>query len=251
MTVPNLLRPSPAKLIAVFGPLSPGGAVAIGAHRLRLETEGGIPVYVREHDGVSHVRKLVGPGHQLVLHPVEPLRLPEEITRYLELSFDPLVVGPGEEEVVHLLFPFDLGVFVCSPGATDLIDLFSLNSPKFSLYGPLTGGFVTRWHRSPLSVERPRPDPCVEGILRLSIRNQTRDWVEVGRAVFDCGGMKLWFGDRVGMVASMRILRANHAETEVQDEPLVPGWTRAMELMSSKRIPGLSRPSCTMEAGVR
>ncbi len=210
-----------------------------------------MPVYVREHAGSTPVRKQVGSGHRLVLHPVEPLRLPEEITQFLELAFDPHLIGPGEEQVVHLLFPFDLGVFVCSPGATDLIDLFSLNRPKFSLYGPLTGGFVTRWYRSRLSVGRPTPDPYVEGVLRLSIRNQTRDWVEVGRAVFDCRGMKLWFGDRVGMVGSMRILRSSHAETEVQDEPLMPGWTRATELLSSKRIPGLSRPCCTMEAGVR
>jgi hypothetical protein len=236
----------------VFGRLAPDTTLRFGENVLNLGLNDDTLVYERGTGGRSLVSKTIAGSDGMVFaHPVEPLRLPEEVARHIEIVFDPIIVEAGREQTVYLLFPFDIGVFVQGSSGSEVIDLFSLTSPKFSLYGPVNCGVITRWHRSPLFFDLPSADPLREGILRLTIRNQTRDWAELGRVVFDCGGVKLWFGDRVGMVASMRILRTNHAETEVRDEPLMRDWVRAIELLPSKRIPGLSRPSCSMETGYR
>ena len=59
--------------------------------------------------------------------------------------------------------------------------------------------------------------PYAEGILELTLRNTTSEWVSISKAIFNAYGMKLYYEDSVFMKAHMDILSKNTAETSFDD----------------------------------
>ena len=171
--------------------------------------------YKRICNGESAERIIASENGSVIINPVEPLNLPKEVTRYLEVHFNPIFVEPETTRQVYLTFPLEIGVFINAKEDNDLIDVFSLVKPKYSLYGPPDHGCVTRWHESAIYPEIPKTDPHREGVLDLTIVNEGRTWIEVSRAVFVNPGMTIWYGDHVAMSAKMELFSNIVAETRV------------------------------------
>lgn len=193
-------------------------------------------IYKRVCRGEPAERTIASDNGSIIINPVEPLNLPKEVTRHLELHFNPIFVEPETTRQLYLTFPLEIGVFIRAKDDYDLLDIFSLAKPKYSLYGPPDYGRVTRWHESAIHQEIPKTDPLQEGVLDLTIVNEGRSWIEVSRAVFVNTGMTIWYGDFVLMSASMELFSNLVAETRVISMPEKPGFTRSLPAYSAKKV---------------
>ncbi len=192
--------------------------------------------YKRVCRGEQVERTIASDNGSLIINPVEPLNLPKEVTRYLEVHFNPLFVEPETTRQLYLTFPVEIGVFIRAKGDHDLLDVFSLAKPKYSLYGPPDYGCVTRWHESAIHPDIPDTDPLREGVLDLTIVNEGRTWIEVSRAVFVNAGMTIRYGGYVAMSAKMELFSNIVAETRVLSTPDKPGFTWSLPAYSAKNV---------------
>jgi hypothetical protein len=202
---------------------------------LWFERSDGFYTYNR-HSGGDKLQKIIGgvPG-DIIINPVEPVNLPKEVTRYLEIHFSPVAIGPEGSQVVYLTFPIEIGVFLESKGDYDVLDIFTLTRPKYSLYGPAEEGVITRYAESQVYDRIPGTDPMKEGVMALSITNASRSWVEVSRVVIDTDTLSLYYGDMVSMVAVMKILSRDIADIHTGDRPLLEGMKQSVLVARIKK----------------
>ncbi len=183
------------------------------------------------------VEKIVASASQAVfIHPVEPINLPKEVTRYLEIVFPPVIIEPESKKTVFLTFPVEIGIFVSAKDDYQLLDVFSRCLPKYSLYGLPENGVITRYHESPVSESYGETDPSCEGVLQLDIRNTSRGWVEVSRAVFESYFMPIYFGDLVAMSGEMVIFSKMIAETRIYERPFRQGMELAIPAIKARKL---------------
>ncbi len=192
--------------------------------------------YKRVCRGESAERTIASENGAITINPVEPLNLPKEVTRNLEVHFKPIFIEPEVTRQFFLTFPVEIGVFIRAKGDYDLLDVFSPAKPKYSLYGPPDYGCVTRWHESAIHSGIPDTNPLREGVLDLTIVNEGRTWIEVSRAVFVNAGMTIWYGDYVWMSARMELFSNIVAETKILQAPEKPGMTRSLPAYSAKKV---------------
>ncbi|MDD1678522.1 MAG: DUF432 domain-containing protein [Methanomicrobiales archaeon] len=222
----------------MFGRYDYSLAIDDGILKLGVEKRAGLNVYYRDLAG-DHKEKVLGPeSAPLVIHPVEPISVPKQVTLFLEISFDSVLLGPTAKKTIFLTFPIEIGVFLEAGSATEMLDTFSYLPSKFSLYGTPKTGVITKWYRSRVYSDAPTVDMKKEGVLRLEIENTTKDFAEVARAVFEANGMVLYFDqDQVGMNAQMTIKSSLTAETSFFECPYQEGMEKAIELRTAKKIP--------------
>lgn len=207
-----------------------------------IEPFGSFFRYYRQIPGEGCVEKNILSGiGKIVVNPVEPLNLPKEVTNYLEIEFKPLFVEPFSEKEIYLLFPIEIAVFVDAKDDIEILDIFSLRKPKYSLYGAPSEGVVTRWVFSDVFVSIPEVNRNMQGVLKLNIDNPTKEWVEISRVVFESYGMKIYYGDIVSMNARMKIISKNIAETEFFDRPLQARQNKSIELYTARDLPVVKR----------
>ncbi|MHC1626613.1 MAG: DUF432 domain-containing protein [Methanoculleaceae archaeon] len=224
--------------------------LAEGDLSLSISEEDGQLWYHRNLRGDRYDTIIAASGGSVTINPVEPLNLPSRITGFLEIQFDPLIIEPEKKETIYLTFPLEIGVFIYSRRDLEVLDIFSLNRPKYSLYGSPKDGVITRIHTCHVSASPPVIDPWREGVLDLTIRNTTDEWVRVSRAVFDGYGMKIYYDDKgATMLATMKILDRMSAETSFYDMPLRDGMKRSIEIYHTRHIPVMKRVF-TMEQGL-
>lgn len=217
---------------------------------LSIEPEDGTYLYRRTLNGQTRTRTLLSSGGRLIINPVEPLNLPKEICETLLVEFDPFTMEPGAEQTIYLTFPVEIGVFVAGRGNLELLDIFSWNSQKYTLYGSSEKGVIARWwpsktHRSP-----PDLDPLKEGLISLEVANTTREWVEISKVVLDGSAMKIYYGTAVSAQAWMRILSTMVAETGFYDRSAREGQKKAVELFTARGLAGVERQRFLMDRGL-
>jgi len=201
---------------------------------LAIEEDGGFLRYSRRCCGTT-VRKILGTRQgRAVISPVEPINLPQEVTPYLEVRFTPVACEPDSVQTLYLTFPVEIGVFLEARGSYDVLDIFTLTSPKYSLYGTPVEGIITRYHESDVFPGIPEIDLVREGVLSLTIRNSSRGWVEVSRVVMDCSGFVLFCGDMVSLTARMEVLSRDLADVRIGDQPLCEGMFPATLLARAR-----------------
>lgn len=197
----------------------------------------GYYTYSRNIVGTDAVEKrILSDEGRIIINPIEPLNLPSEITNLLEIEFDSLVIEPFGRKEVYLTFPIEIGVFIAAKENIQVLDIFSLSPPKYSLYGPSNGGVITRWWNSDVYDSIPDVNRDIQGVMQLTIENTQREWIEVSRAVFEGYGMKIYFGDIVSMVTRLKIINQRLAETEFYDKPLTEGQNKALELYTAREL---------------
>jgi len=200
------------------------------------EGEKNIVVYRR-----GDVEKIVRASSDIkfLVHPVEPLNLPEEITYLLEINLSsPITVPPREAVEFYLTFPVEIGVFVSGKNSIKIIDIFSLTSHKFTLYGSVRSGRVCRYWKSNVYFSLPkRIDITREGVVKVLAINTTKEWVTVSKVVLSAWGMKIFFSEKlVCMNSVMKILSDSVAETRFIEKPLDEGMEKSIEIFKVKKV---------------
>ncbi len=220
----------------MFGRFSYPCSYAGNEFSFSIERDGDFFRYRREclHERVEKIVASAIPA--VFVHPLEPVNLPKEVTRYLEIVFPPLIIEPESKKTVFLTFPIEIGVFVTAKDDYQLLDVFSQCLPKYSLYGSPENGVITRYHESPVSDSLVRTGPVCEGILQLEIRNTSRGWVEVSHAVFESYYMSIYFGDFVAMSGEMVIFSKMIAETRIFERPFQDGMELALPAVKARKI---------------
>ncbi len=210
--------------------------------------EESISIEVTEEDGLLVYRRVCGdetreiiissPGGELIINPVEPVNLPKNITRFLEIEFETFVMSPESEDLIYLTYPIEIGVFLKTGKSASLIDIFSQVPGKYSLYGSPRAGEIVRWHKSDIYRNLPETDNLREGVISLKIINPERKIVEVSKAVFDSYGMKIFYNDWYAtMSAEMKLLPKDEAETRFLNVPIIEGTEGIIELYYGRDIP--------------
>jgi len=207
---------------------------------VRVERVNGKLIYEREG-----LRKIL-PECEIVVNPVEPINLPKNVTRYLEIEFPPILLKPNSSETIYLKFPIEIGVFAKHGDKVAVVDVFSYEKPKYTLYGSPRRGVVCRWFFSDVYYYIPEVDRLRHGVMRLDIKNGG-DWVEVGKVVLDCYAMKIYYDSFASCWAEMKVIGKSTAITDFLDRPIAKGMKKALELYTTRRLMG---KSFTMEWGL-
>ncbi len=217
-----------------------------------IEQDGNFFRYRREcrHEKVEKIIASAGPA--IFIHPVEPVNLPKEVTRYLEIVFPTVIIEPESTKTIFLTFPLEIGVFVTAKDDYQLVDIFTKCLPKYSLYGEPDDGVITRYHESALSESYEKPNPDCEGLLKLDIRNTSRGWIEVSRAVFESYFMPIYFDEMVAMSGEMVIFSKMIAETRIHERPFREGMELAIPAIKARKLlhVDVERKGYLMEHGV-
>ncbi len=219
---------------------------------LSVQSDGKWLYYHRKAEDETEEKQLPKEIDSLLLTPVEPVNTPKAITNYLLIELQrPLILNPQGQSRVYLRFPVEIGVFVGRDQRDfHCIDIFSLSKKKFTLYGDVTHGVICKYYSSDLHPEPPQVDPLIEGIVELTLENTEKEWVEVGRVVFNAYHMKIYYSeDSVTMKAKMTVKDRMLAETEFINKPLFKGMKKSIELHVSRKLPVVST-SFVMEWGL-
>ncbi|ADB58299.1 DUF432 domain-containing protein [Archaeoglobus profundus] len=215
---------------------------------LSIERDGDFYVYERVCKGDLMTKRIKGFG-KIILNPVEPVNLPKNITSLIEIEFkEKVVVGPRSKLTIYVTFPIEIGVFVVSDSSLNVLDVFTLNSLKYTLYGTPGRGVICRYWLSDIYTSPPRLDCLREGIIELEISNSSDNWVEVGKTVLDVYSMKIYYDDsRVVSKAVMNVTSRGVAETQFLDGNY--NMKKAIEIYVAKKLQVLKR-SFVMEWGL-
>jgi uncharacterized protein len=235
----------------VFGSFEPPLSITMDDLSLSMVTEDGTVSYTREQGKELVEKTLLSEKCRIMIHPVEPVNLPRNITSYLLVEFDrPLMVPPRSSSLVYLTFPVEIGVFVAGGKEVDVVDIFSFVRPKFTQYGDLTRGYICRYWRSAVTTQIPETDPLKDGVLHLEVSNPTQEWVELTKVVLNTYEMKIFFADDlVSAKAVTRILKEGMAEADFIDSPTRKGMEHSIELFKSRKNTVMSR-KFVMEGGL-
>lgn len=162
---------------------------------------------------------ILGDGKHIIINPVEPLNTPKEITTNLMIEFEKvLLLSGGAKKKIFLTFPIEIGIFIADKGNKNiqLLDVFTLASQKFTLYGPVSNGVVCKHWKSAIYSVPPSINPLIEGVMELTLRNTTSEWASITKAVFSAYGMKLYYNIDVLMKARMNIRSKSTADTDFE-----------------------------------
>ncbi len=214
---------------------------------LSIERDNNFYVYKRVCKDDLVTKKIAGSG-KIVLNPVEPVNLPKNITSLIEIEFkENVVIEPRSKLTIYITFPIEIGVFVVNR-SLNVLDVFTLNTPKYTLYGTPGRGVVCRYWSSDVYSSPPKVDSLREGTIELEISNSSDSWVEVGKIVLNVYGMKIYYDDsRVISKAVMNLTSRGIAETQFLDGNY--NLKKAVEIYVAKKLHVL-RKSFVMEWGL-
>ena len=228
----------------------PDFSTKIGDISIRFEKDGSFYRYVREN-GDRKEKNLFTNSGRVIINPVEPVNLPKEITNFMQIKLEkPFLAEPKSSVEVYLTFPIEIAIFVAAKKSVGLIDIFSLQKPKYTLYGNPRTGIICRYWESKIYSEIPEVDKYREGVMKLRITNSDDEWIEVGSVVLDIYGMKIYYDEEmVYSAASMNVTSSKVAETRFIERPLRDGMKKALELYVARRI-AVTRSKFIMEWGL-
>ncbi len=186
---------------------------------------------------------------EILIVPVEPLNLPHQVANYLMIEFGKeIMLEPGSKQTVFLTFPIEIGVFVGRKEKDDILDIFTLTKPKYTLYGEPRNGFICKYWKSNIYMQKPDTNPLFEGLIKLSINNSSHNWVSVNKALFNSVGMKIYYNDNcVSMKAQMKIIEEETAEIEFMSSPLQKEMKKSPELYTLNRLSVASKKAVMLE----
>ena len=201
---------------------------------ITMERLGDIIRYTRDLGDSIVEKQIATKVDRVIIHPVEPMLLPQQLTRLLLVDFEvPLNIQPGKSVEINLSVPVDIAVFPYEKNTGEPLDVFTLARTKLTLFGTPDTGHICRYWRSSI-VEKPSTvEVHKEGWLSLTIRNDTGSWVQVNRTILEGHAMKLFFNENlVRMRGKMKITGKRLAETSVSDKSPQRGMTKSLEVMS-------------------
>jgi len=218
---------------------------------LSIQTEGGSLRYIRECLGEKVEKIILTNSSKILINPIEPLSKPKELTPYLLIELgNALVVEPKATQKVFMKFPIEIGVFISKDGDLEILDVFTLLKPKFTLYGDPRIGFICKYFKSDVYPSVPAADCLHEGVIELNITNTTTSWIEVTKAIFNAYGMKIYYNDNlVSMRANMKVKGAQIAESDFIDSPFETEMRKSLELYAVRKL-SIASTKSVMELGL-
>ncbi len=178
--------------------------------------------------------------NSILIHPIEPLNLPKELTSSLMIELNkPVVVDSGAKKRLYATFPLEIAVFIDTQQNKKPLDIFSLTKQKYTLYGDVNDGTICKYWSSDPQDEPPEDlNYLEEGILELAIENRSKEWQEVHKVVLSAYDMSIFFDDeKVAMSAKMTIREGETSETSVNDKAPFEGMKKASEIYRRKKMP--------------
>ncbi|MBN1298038.1 DUF432 domain-containing protein [bacterium] len=229
--------------ITMYGPHSLPWIIDQDDISIRIERMSSMIAYHRHCGERTLDKRIAGMVEEVVVHPVEPMLIHRHPVQFLLIHLaSPIQVAARTTTTIYGTFPLDIAVMTSDRTSDDPIDVFSAAPMKLTLYGSPDHGMLCRYWISPIEESPPETRPLQEGVLRLTLRNDTPRWTQISRVVLRGYDMKLFFDDTtVSMLAVMRIVGKNLAETDTENNPLRPGMTRSTELMAMGIVKAISR----------
>jgi len=205
--------------------------------------------YFRNCNGDIAERLILMNLSDILIAPVEPLNLPSQVAAYLMIEFGrEIMLEPDTNQTIYLTFPIETGVFVGKKGKHELLDVFTLTKPRYTLYGEPRNGFLCKYWKSRIYLEEPTPDPMLEGVIKLKIDNASHEWVAVNKALFNGMGMKIYYNNNcVSMKAQMKVLEEEAAEIQFYSSALHKEMKKSPELYTLKRLSVVSKKAIMLE----
>lgn len=209
-----------------------------------VETQArGTAMSYRRQANEEELRLLCSAQHKLRIEPLEPLFLPQELTRNLLVEFEEKVlILPDDRVRLDLTFPLEIGVLIPRKGSWRLLDAWSFAPQKFTLYGDPASGVLCKYWKSRWVESADDLRLRTEGWLRLTVRNTSSHPAEVGRVV--CSGHQLQIyhdGRRACCSLAMKITARNVAEVEGDTKIPIPEAKKAFDLFSERKLLGVSQ----------
>ncbi|SDF25896.1 hypothetical protein SAMN04488589_0145 [Methanolobus vulcani] len=221
--------------------------------KIIVEKQGDDLIYKRLFRGKEEKELvLLNNDGDITINPIEPVNLPEAITSFLLIEFKrSAIIRSGDKKKIYLKFPVEIGVFISDKsGNHEVIDIFTFNKVKYTLYGSHTQGIICRHWESDIYTDEPDTEKLYEGFIELDIANESNHQMEITNAIFNAYGMKIYFGDkRLGMKASMKIINKLLAETDFSTYPTTSRFKRSMELYTARKL-AITSTKGIMEFGI-
>ena len=206
---------------------------------LSLENDNDSYIYRRDGAGAEVEKFVAAQKSVLLFSPVEPMHLPAAISTLLMIELEhPMIIEPRTNRTIFVTYPLEIAVIIAPSRADEyIIDLFTLNRAKFTLYGNVRDGKVCKYWKSSAYKDKPVVNPLQLGVMKLDIHNAGNKWAEVNRAVFSAYGMKMVYGpDLVLLSGQLKIINELNAETIFNDPPLPSGMKKAFEQFNLKLL---------------
>ncbi len=236
----------------MYGSYKPGFELRKKGLKLSLKKRDNFWEYRRKISGEEKTLFLVFSRGEILINPVEPVNLPQNICSNLFVEFaTPLILAPKETLKVYITFPVEIGVVASFGRNYRVLDIFTFTKPKYTLYGNVRTGVICKYWKSEVFTRIPKVNPLEEGVMELSIYNSSNEWVDIREAVFNAYGMKIYYDKSlVSMKASMKVISEDVAETGFANAPLRAGMKKSVEIYLLKKIMPPFQERFVMEEGV-
>lgn len=210
---------------------------------------GGI-LYRRVTGDIEIRKRLYSKGSTIRLSPVKPFNCPKMITSNLMIELKrSLILSPGATKKVYLRFPVEIGVIVTKEEKERVVDVFTDNSPKYSMYGDIRDGVMCRYYSSDVHIRPPKIDPSIEGLMEVRIKNTTSEFREVAKLVFDGLLMKIFYSDDiVSSRVIAKIIDDEKVEIRFSKKSPRDGQKKAFEMLNRSTFKRMVT-KFTMEGG--
>jgi hypothetical protein len=159
--------------------------------------------------------------------PVSPLHTPSILGKHIMAEFSsPVLVSPRSEMALYASLPVEVGVFVRDGEHYETVDVFSLTTQKYALYGSPNEGFICRW-----ASVTPSPDPPAsvrfpeEAVIRFIFRNTMNRWSKLDKAVFPGEMARIFYGNGAMSfpVVEIDIVNKGITRAKIDDRPYAKG----------------------------
>lgn len=226
----------------MFGSYPFGETITLDTVTIKTFEESGLPYYSRTPD----TKKILSSPSTILVHPVEPVTQPKEITHYYLVELEsPVHIASKDTITIYLTFPIEIGVYASLKNRIHYIDTFTLSNPKYTLYGPPEKGVVCKWWKSSISNNLPSVNSVKEGIMKVTITSESDQWTTLKKIVFNAYHMRIYYNEFAFMNAQVKV-DSHSARTSFLENPL-DNMERATELYRLRKIPVIEKKEFLME----
>ena len=227
---------------------------SFNVNRITIETyeDNGLYIYHRKSD--PDIKKIISAPTAIMVHPVEPVTQPKEITHFLLIGLKkPILLSPRSTITYFVTFPVEIAIYASVNEQIEHIehiDCFTLTHPKYTLYGTPTKGHICKGWKSDVYHTIPEVDAVREGVLKVTLHNVSNGWAELKKIVVDAYYMKIFYSEFASMNAVVTVLSKISAKTTFLDQPISTGMEKAVELFRLRKIPIVEKAEFTMRWGL-
>lgn len=146
-----------------------------------------------ENNELKLTKIIVSDLLRLGIYPITPQNVPSKYAEYMMIVFDPIVLENNSSLICYLTMPIEIGITV----SNSIIDVLSLNTTKYSLYGTPERGIICRYYKSKVytDLQTLYPLPLREAIVSCKLKNYSGSTKSISKIVFPIEGIDLYYND--------------------------------------------------------